>query len=119
MWSISKSRRPDGDKAGGFPGAEVIFREMAEGASRKRVGLQIDGRAPVREGAELVNEAGEKIGVVTSGGFGPTLEAPLAMGYVQAEYAAVGTALSALVRGKPRPVTVAKMPFVPQRYYRG
>ncbi len=119
LWSISKSRRPDGDKAGGFPGAEVIFREMAEGASRKRVGLQIDGRAPVREGAELVNEAGEQIGVVTSGGFGPTLEAPLAMGYVQAQYASVGTALSALVRGKPRPVTVVKMPFVPQRYYRG
>ncbi|WP_461481405.1 glycine cleavage system aminomethyltransferase GcvT [Porticoccus sp.] len=119
LWSISKSRRPDGDKAGGFPGAELIFREMAEGAPRKRVGLQIDGRAPVREGAELVNEAGEQVGVVTSGGFGPTLEAPLAMGYVEAQYAAVGTVLNALVRGKPRPVTVAKMPFVPQRYYRG
>ncbi|MEZ5529874.1 MAG: glycine cleavage system aminomethyltransferase GcvT [Porticoccaceae bacterium] len=119
LWSISKSRRPDGEKAGGFPGAEVIFGEIAEGVSRKRVGLAIEGRAPVREGAEIVNEAGEQVGVVTSGGFGPTLEAPLAMGYVQAEYAAVGTALSALVRGKPRPVTVAKMPFVAQRYYRG
>ncbi|WP_461521209.1 glycine cleavage system aminomethyltransferase GcvT [Porticoccus sp.] len=119
LWSISKSRRPDGDKAGGFPGAEVIFREMAEGAPRKRIGLQIDGRAPVREGAELVNEAGDQVGVVTSGGFGPSLEAPLAMGYVEAQYAAVGTTLNALVRGKPRPVTVVKMPFVPQRYYRG
>lgn len=119
LWSISKSRRPDGEKAGGFPGCDVIFREIAEGAPRKRVGLQIDGRAPVREGAEIVNEAGEQVGVVTSGGFGPSLEAPLAMGYVQAQYATVGTALSALVRGKPRPVTVTKMPFVAQRYYRG
>lgn len=119
LWSISKSRRSDGGKAGGFPGAEVIFAEMAAGAVRKRVGLAIEGRAPVREGAEIVNEAGEQVGVVTSGGFGPTLEAPLAMCYVQADYATVGTALSALVRGKPRPVTVAKMPFVPQRYYRG
>jgi len=119
LWSISKSRRPDGEKAGGFPGAAVIFREMAEGAPRKRVGLQIDGRAPVREGAELVNEAGEQVGVVTSGGFGPTLEAPLAMGYVETQYATVGTVLNALVRGKPRPVTVAKMPFVAQRYFRG
>ena len=73
----------------------------------------------MREGAEIVNAEGVQIGVVTSGGFGPSLDAPLAMGYVAAEYAAVGTQLSAMVRGKARPVTVEKMPFIPQRYYRG
>jgi aminomethyltransferase len=119
LWSISKSRRVNGAKAGGFPGADVIFNEQANGASRKRVGLKVEGRAPVREGAELVNAEGEQVGVVTSGGFGPSLEAPLAMGYVAKDYAAVGTELNAMVRGKPRPVTVEKMPFVPQRYYRG
>ena len=119
LWSISKSRRADGQKAGGFPGAEVIFNEIQQGATRRRVGLQIDGRAPVREGAVLIDEAGQQVGVVTSGGFGPTLEAPLAMGYVSSAFAAAGTQLRALVRDKPRPVSVTKMPFVPQRYYRG
>lgn len=119
LWSISKSRRPDGQKAGGFPGAGVIFNEIQQGAIRRRVGLQIDGRAPVREGTVLVDEAGEQVGVVTSGGFGPTLEAPLAMGYVSSAFAAAGTRLYAVVRDKPRPVSVTKMPFVPQRYYRG
>ena len=119
LWSISKSRRADGEKAGGFPGADIIFAEQANGALRKRVGLKIEGRAPVREGAELVNAEGVQVGVVTSGGFGPSLEAPLAMGYVAKDYAALGTQLNAMVRGKARPVTVEKMPFVPQRYYRG
>ena len=119
LWSISKTRRADGQKAGGFPGAEVIFNEIQQGATRRRVGLQIDGRAPVREGAVLIDEAGQQVGVVTSGGFGPTLEAPLAMGYVSSAFAAAGTQLRALVRDKPRPVSVTKMPFVPQRYYRG
>jgi aminomethyltransferase len=119
LWSISKSRRADGAKAGGFPGADIIFNEQANGASRKRVGLKVEGRAPVREGAELVNAEGAQVGMVTSGGFGPSLEAPLAMGYVATDYAAIGTELHAIVRGKPLPVTVEKMPFVPQRYYRG
>lgn len=119
LWSISKSRRAGGAKAGGFPGADIIFNEQVKGAPRKRVGLKVEGRAPVREGAELVNAEGEQVGVVTSGGYGPSLEAPLAMGYVAKDYAAVGTELNAMVRGKPRPVTVEKMPFVPQRYYRG
>tara|TARA_R110002096_G_scaffold237800_11_gene428940 strand:- start:17112 stop:18167 length:1056 start_codon:yes stop_codon:yes gene_type:complete len=119
LWSISQSRRAGGNKAGGFPGADIIFNEQANGAVRKRVGLKVEGRAPVREGAEIVNAEGVQIGVVTSGGFGPSLDAPLAMGYVAAEYAAVGTQLSAMVRGKARPVTVEKMPFIPQRYYRG
>jgi glycine cleavage system T protein (aminomethyltransferase) len=119
LWSISKSRRADGDKAGGFPGADIIFNERANGPDRKRVGLKIEGRAPVREGAELVDAEGVQVGVVTSGGFGPSLEAPLAMGYVVTEYAIIGTELNAMVRGKPRPVIVEKMPFVPQHYYRG
>jgi len=119
LWSISKSRRNDGEKAGGFPGADIIFEQRAKGASRKRVGLVVEGKAPVREGAELVDVEGNQVGVVTSGGFGPSVGAPVAMGYVSTELAVVGTELHALVRGKPRPVTVAKMPFVPQSYFRG
>jgi aminomethyltransferase len=87
--------------------------------SKKRVGFVVDGRAPVREGAEIIDQAGTVVGVITSGGFGPTLQAPIAMGYVPAELSAVGTQLNALVRGKPRPITVTKMPLVPQRYFRG
>jgi aminomethyltransferase len=87
--------------------------------SKKRVGFLVDGRAPVREGAEIIDEAGTVVGVITSGGFGPTLQAPVAMGYVPTALAVVGTQLNALVRGKPRPITVTKMPLVPQRYFRG
>ncbi len=119
LWSISKSRRPDGSKAGGFIGAEEIFSQIRNGASRKRVGLAVAGRVPVREGARLVNSAGEEIGSVTSGGFGATLNAPVALGYVGSEFSKVGTQLFALVRDKKIPVTVAKTPSVPQRYYRG
>ncbi len=119
LWSISKSRRPGGAKAGGYLGADVIEQQLAGGVRRKRVGLLARGRAPVREGAELVDASGKPVGAVTSGGFGPTLSAPVAMGYVDVDFAAVGTELNALVRGKQLPMCVAKMPFVPQRYYRG
>lgn len=119
LWSISKSRRVDGAKAGGFTGADVIFKEQAEGAKRKRVGLKVEGRAPVREGTVLVNDDGIPVGLVTSGGFGPSLDAPLAMGYVDVAYATIGSVLNAMVRDKPRPVSVEKMPFVPHHYYRG
>lgn len=119
LWSISKTRRPDGERAGGFPGDSIIFSQIADGPTRKRVGLKVEGRAPVREGAEIVNGGGDKVGVVTSGGFGPSLESPIAMGYVDSEYASLGSQLNALVRGKLRPVSVVKMPFVPQRYFRG
>jgi aminomethyltransferase len=119
LWALSKSRRADGARPGGYPGAEVIFGQIANGVARKRVGLRPAGRMPVREGAELVDADGRKVGVVTSGGFGPTLEAPVAMGYVETALAKPGTALSAIVRGKPVPVEVAGMPFVPQRYHRG
>ncbi len=119
VWALSKSRRGDGARAGGYPGAQVIFDQLASGAKRKRVGIRPEGRAPVREGAELVGSDGKAIGRVTSGGFGPTVGAPVAMGYVAPELARPGQELHAMVRGKAQPVTVAKLPFVQQRYYRG
>ena len=118
-WSISKSRRAGAPNAGGFLGADIILKHMADGVSKKRVGFLVDGRAPVREGAEIIDESGTVIGNITSGGFGPTLQAPIAMGYVPSELSAIGTQLNALVRGKPRPITVMKMPLVEHRFYRG
>lgn len=119
IWSISKSRRVDGAKAGGFLGSETILGQIANGVSKKRVGFLVDGRAPVREGAEIIDQAGNVVGAITSGGFGPTLQAPVAMGYVTIEFAPVGTQLNALVRGRSLPITVTKMPLVQQRYFRG
>jgi aminomethyltransferase len=118
LWSISKSRRSGGDREGGFLGADVIFTQIANGAPRKRVGLKIEGRAPIREGAELTTESGEIIGKVTSGGFGPSFNGPVAMGYVQTALAPIGTKLFASVRKKQIPVEVTKMPFMPQNYVR-
>lgn len=118
-WALSKARRADGARPGGYPGADVIMRQLAEGATRKRVGFLVKDRMPVREGAELTDAQGRVIGKVTSGGFGPTVGGPVAMGYVEPACAAVGNALQAVVRGKPVPVEVAKTPFVPQRYHRG
>ncbi|MFA7554642.1 MAG: glycine cleavage system aminomethyltransferase GcvT [Spongiibacteraceae bacterium] len=118
LWSISKSRRQDGAKAGGFSGADIILAQINNGAARKRVGFKITGRAPVREGTELVNNNDELIGTVTSGGFSPSLGTPVAMGYVTTEYATIGSKLFALLRGKKIPVEVVKMPFVPQQYLR-
>lgn len=118
-WAISKARRADGVRAGGFPGAARVFGQQKDGVARKRVGLLAQAKAPVREGAELVGADGTVIGSVTSGGFGPTLGAPVAMGYVDAAHAAIGSEVFALVRNNRIPVTVAKTPFVPQRYYRG
>lgn len=112
-FAISKRRRAEG----GFAGAERILEELEEGTDRKRVGLAIEGRQPVREGAELF--AGDRmVGKVTSGGFAPTLGAPIAMALVKSAFAPLGTALEAEVRGKRIPVTVAAMPFVPHRYHR-
>ncbi|TAH45095.1 MAG: glycine cleavage system aminomethyltransferase GcvT [Betaproteobacteria bacterium] len=119
LWALSKPRRADGARPGGYPGADVILGQIANGVSRKRVGLRPLTRVPVREGAEIVDAGGNRVGIVTSGGFGPTLEAPVAMGYVQTPLAKPGTQLSAMVRGKPVPIEVASTPFVPQRYYRG
>ena len=119
LWAISKARRVDGPRAGGFPGAERIFAQQQQGVARKRVGLLPQERTPVREGAEIVDADGTPIGTVCSGGFGPTLGAPLAMGYVDTAFASLGVDVWAIVRGKKVPMKVAKMPFVPQRYYRG
>jgi aminomethyltransferase len=115
VWAMQKRRRQEG----GFPGAAVVQRQLAEGPSRRRVGLRPDGRAPVREGTVLTNDQGEVVGKVTSGGFGPTVGAPVAMGYVDAGLAAEGTPLQAVVRGKPLPCRVAALPFVPHNYFRG
>lgn len=113
-WSIQKRRREEG----GFPGAARIQREFTEGPARVRVGLLPEGRAPAREGAEIATPEGEIVGKVTSGGFGPTLNAPCAMGYVAKAHSAPGTRLDLIVRGKPLPAVVAAMPFVPNRYKR-
>ena len=113
VWSIQKRRRTEG----GFAGAARIQRELADGPARLRVGLRLEGRAPAREGAEIAH-AGAVIGRVTSGGFAPTLGAPIAMGYVPPALATPGTRLDILVRGKALPATVAPLPFVPARYAR-
>jgi len=118
-WAISKARRAGGARPGGFPGAELVLEQLAGGPARRRVGIAPQGRAPVREGAELVDASGAAVGKVTSGGFGPTLGAPVAMGYLPAALAEPGRALEAVVRGRPQPVAVARLPFVAQRYYRG
>ena len=114
-WSIQKRRRAEG----GFPGAARIQAALTNGPSRRRVGLRLDGRAPAREGAEIVSADGAKVGVVTSGGFGPSVGAPIAMGYVAAKFAAPGTDLGLLVRGKPLSAKVAALPFHPHAYFRG
>jgi aminomethyltransferase len=119
-WSIQKSRRAGGGRQGGFPGADTILRELAGSSMRRRVGLRPEGRAPVRHGAELFcDEASQTpIGQVTSGVFSPTLQAPIAMGYVQSAHAAIDTKLFASVRAQRLPVRVVQMPFVPHRYKR-
>lgn len=119
LWAMQKVRREGGERAGGFPGADIINAQLTDGVARKRVGLLVEGRAPVREGAELVDNDGKHIGIVTSGGYGSTLEAPVAMAYVATEHAKIGTTMKAIVRNRELVVTVAKMPLVPQRYHRG
>ncbi len=119
LWALSKPRRAEGERAGGYIGADVIHRQYVDGVTRKRVGIRPAGRMPVREGAELVDGEGRRVGKVTSGGFGPSLGGPIAMGYVETALAQPDTVLFAIVRGKQVPVTVAKLPFVQQRYYRG
>jgi len=118
-WAIQKVRRAGGARAGGYPGASIIDQQLAEGATRKRVGLISTERMPVREGAKVIDASGAEIGVVTSGSLGPSLNQPVALAYVAAAQAAVGTAVFALVRDKKVPMTVASTPFVPNRYYRG
>jgi aminomethyltransferase len=119
-WSLQKSRRHGGARPGGFPGAEKILAQLERGASRRRVGLKPEGRAPVREGAALFADAtsSEQIGAVTSGGFGPSLNAPVAMGYLPSPLAASGGLVFAELRGQRLPLRIAPMPFVPNTYKR-
>ncbi|WP_317932554.1 glycine cleavage system aminomethyltransferase GcvT [Halioxenophilus sp. WMMB6] len=119
LWSISASRRAKGSRPGGFMGAEALFAAQQAGVSKKRVGLEILAKTPVRGHPELVDASGQVIGVITSGGFSPSLNKPIAMGYVDSAHAAVGSEVYVLVRGKQIPLAVAKTPFVPQRYFRG
>lgn len=119
-WAMQKVRRTGGDREGGFPGADVILGQMAEGVARKRVGLLPGGRAPMRAGTEVYAsaEGGMPVGTVTSGGFGPSVNGPVAMGYVAAEYAGKDTELFGEVRGKRMPVTVVGLPFVSANFKR-
>lgn len=119
-WAIQKSRRFGGARAGGFPGADLILRQLVDGTASRRVGLRPDGRAPLRPGAKLFSPAdlSESIGSVSSGAFGPSLQAPVAMGYVPTALAQPGTALVAELRGRHIPVTVCPMPFVSSTYKR-
>lgn len=120
IWAISPCRRAGGERAGGFPGADKILDQISnKNWARKRVGLLGAGRAPIREGAELFDAEDNKIGIVTSGTYGPTIEAPVAMGYVETAFSALDTQVFAEVRGKKLPMTVSRMPFIEQRYFRG
>lgn len=115
MWAVSKRRRAEG----GYVGSAAIQQQLAQGAPCKRVGIRPEGRALAREQTEIQNAAGDKIGIVTSGGFGASADGPVAMGYVDTAHAAVGTALQLIVRGKPVPAKIVSLPFVPHRYHRG
>jgi aminomethyltransferase len=120
-WAIQKVRRTGGARAGGFPGADKVLAQIdqPQTLSRKRVGLVAKERVPVREPAVLENMDGQVVGQVTSGLLSPVLNQPVALAYVQPDYASVGTELFAMVRGKPVPMSVTATPFVPTRYYRG
>jgi len=119
MWSISKARRPDGARPGGFPGWESIFQKMAESTPLRRVGLAVEGRRPMREGQIVLDEQGEKVGEICSAAYGSSLGGPIAMAYIRRELGEPGTKLQVAVRDKLLPVTITRMPFTPQRYYRG
>ena len=114
-WTIGKRRREEGN----FPGAATILAQLKEDAARFRVGLRLEGRQPARAHTDIVDAAGLKIGEITSGGFGPTVEAPIAMGYIEVAHAAVGTKVACVVRGKALPGEVVTMPFAAHRYHKG
>jgi aminomethyltransferase len=113
-WSIARRRRDEG----GFPGAEVIQRQLADGVSRNRVGIAPVGRAPARDHTEIIDGNGERIGEITSGGYGPSVAGPIAMGYIKSEFSDQGTAVNLRVRGKAIPAKVTALPFVEHRYFK-
>jgi aminomethyltransferase len=114
LWSISKRRRAEG----GFVGAARIQKDIAGGVSRKRVGIRPEGRAPARDGTVIIDADGKEIGRITSGGFGPTVGGPIAMGYVTPTFASPGTKVNLMVRGTPLPAEIVKLPFIPNRFKR-
>jgi aminomethyltransferase len=120
VWAMQKARRAGGEREGGFPGADIILDQLANGCPRKRVGIKPDGRAPMREGTQLfaAEDATEPMGHITSGGFGPTVGHPVAMGYVESPHAAPGTTIFAELRGKRLPATIVKLPFTPANFKR-
>jgi aminomethyltransferase len=113
-WAIGKRRREEG----GFPGADMILAHLKGGAPRRRVGLKPEGRAPARDHTEIHDDGERRLGEITSGGFGPTVGGPIAMGYVESAYAKPGTTVNLIVRGVARPATVVAMPFNPTNYYK-
>jgi aminomethyltransferase len=112
QWTIPQRRRGEG----GFPGAERIIGELAHGPARRRVGVKPEGRVPAREGTAILSASGAPVGIVTSGGFGPSVNAPVAMGYVAAEHAKPGTSVKLVVRGKALSASIVPLPFVAHRY---
>jgi aminomethyltransferase len=114
-WAIPRRRRAEG----GFPGAATILRQLAEGPRRKRVGIRPEGRAPARAHTEIRDESGAAVGEITSGGFGPSVDGPIAMGYVAPALASPGSRLQLMVRGKALSASVVPLPFLPHRYHRG
>jgi aminomethyltransferase len=118
-WAIQKVRRPGGARAGGYPGQDALGAQLTQGVATRRIGLTGLERTPVREGAPLVDGHGHPVGRVTSGTVGPSVGLPIAMGYVAANHAGIGSALYAEVRGKRVPMRVTAMPFAPHRYFRG
>lgn len=114
-WTIARRRRASAD----FPGAARILAQLADGATRRRVGILPEGRVPAREGTAIIETEGRTIGAVTSGGFSPTLDRPIAMGYIDSEFAAAGTDMVLMVRNRPVAATVVKMPFIEPNYHRG
>ena len=119
VWALSKARRSDGARAGGYPGADVIMDHIENGVAQKIVGLQPEGRAPVRDGVMIVDEQDNNVGKVTSGGFGPTTGKPIVIARISTELSDGTKKLFAIVRDKKIAVEVVKLPFVKQNYYRG
>ena len=118
-WAIAKERRESGSRPGGYPGAAIIHHQLSEGAARRRVGLRVEGRRPIRAGEALLDSAGNEVGVVCSDAFGASIGGPVAMGFVQPARSQVGSYLHVMVRGKQVDLKVVSLPMVPNRYYRG
>jgi len=118
-WAIARERRESGSRPGGYPGAAIIHHQLSEGAARRRVGLRVEGRRPVRAGEALLDSAGNEVGVICSDAFGASIGGPVAMGFVQPACSQVGSDLHVMVRGKQVDLKVVSLPMVPNRYYRG